>query len=284
MEDMTGHPGRCCRRTTPPSLDHCRPSATPPGGQGGHLAANGRPLPLLDLGGASRRTAGAVTERSEGKGSEATLTVPPPASPSSRSKGGGEARHAAALARRSTHGKPGTTFFLNAVFAFAVSRAGRPEVRPAVAQARQHLRPIIVSGSVIGALLAFSTIVVTRWGRPWFAISLGIVVGVMMVSYVAVPSRLIGVRPPKQSRRDKLAGTAVGGALSATVCTPPYVLGRVGILMLGSSGVLVFTLGVFAVAVGITLQAGATGAVRAIKMSATLIAAPRPSDAPASTS
>ena len=42
---MTGHPGRCRRRTTPPSLDHCRPSATPPGGQGGHLAANGRPLP-----------------------------------------------------------------------------------------------------------------------------------------------------------------------------------------------------------------------------------------------
>ena len=142
----------------------------------------------------------------------------------------------------------------------------------------------MVSRVVVGALLAFSTIVVTRWGRPWFTISLRIVVGVMIVSYVAVPSRLIGSKPPKQSRRDKLASTAVGGALSMTVCTPPYILGRLGILALGSSAVGVFILGLFAVSLGVTLQAGATGAVRAIKMSATLTAAPRPSAAPASTS
>jgi hypothetical protein len=176
------------------------------------------------------------------------------------------------------------SFFLNAVFAFAVSRPGRPEVRPAVAQARHHLRPIIASGAVVGALLAFSTMIVTRWGRPWFTISLGIVVGVMMVSYVAVPARLIGTKPPKQSKRDKLSGAAVGAALSATVCTPPYLLGRLGILALGSSAVIVFILGLVAVSVGVTLQAGATGAVRAIKMSATLTAARRPRDAPASTS
>jgi uncharacterized membrane protein len=176
------------------------------------------------------------------------------------------------------------SFFLNAVFAFAVSQPGRPEVRPAVAQARHHLRPIMASGAVVGALLAFSTMIVTRWGRPWFTISLGIVVGVMMVSYVAVPSRLIGAKPPKQSKRDKLSGAAVGGALSATVCTPPYLLGRLGILALGSSAVVVFILGLVAVSVGVTLQAGATGAVRAIKMSATLTAARRPRDAPASTS
>jgi hypothetical protein len=176
------------------------------------------------------------------------------------------------------------SFFLNAVFAFAVSRPGRPEVRPAVTQARQHLRPIMLSGAVVGALLAFSTTVVTRWGRPWFTIALGIVVGLMMVCYVAVPARLIGSKPPKQSRRDKLATTAVSGALSATVCTPPYILGRLGILALGSSAVIIFILGIFALALGITLQAGATGAVRAIKMSATLTAAPRSHDAPASTS
>ena len=35
------------------------------------------------------------------------------------------------------------SFFLNAVFAFAVSRPGRPVVRPAVAQARHHLRPMM---------------------------------------------------------------------------------------------------------------------------------------------
>ena len=176
------------------------------------------------------------------------------------------------------------SFFLNAVFAFAVSRPGRPEVRPAVAQARQHLRPIMASGAVVGALLAFSTTIVTRWGRPWFTISLEIVVGMMMISYVAVPARLIGAKPPKQSKRDKLAATAVGGALSATVCTPPYILGRLGILALGSSALIIFILGLVAVSLGVTLQAGATGAVRAIKMSATLTAARRPSDAPASNS
>jgi hypothetical protein len=147
------------------------------------------------------------------------------------------------------------SFFLNAVFAFAVSRPGRPEVRPAVAQARDHPRPIMASGAVVGAMLAFSTIVVTRWGRPWFTISLGIVVGVMMVSYVAVPSRLIGTKPPKQSKRDKLSRAAVGGALSAT---------------------LVLLLGIVVVSLGVTLQAGATGAVRAIKMSANLAARPPP--------
>jgi hypothetical protein len=176
------------------------------------------------------------------------------------------------------------SFFLNAVFAFAVARPGRPEVRPAVAQARKHLMAIVAWGVVVGAMLAFSTLIVTRWGRPWFGISLGIVVGVMMVCYVAVPARLIGAKPPKQSRRDKLATTAVGGALSATVCTPPYVFGRVGILLLGSSGVIIFIAGIFLVALGATLQAGATGAVRAIKMSATLTAASRPGGAPASSS
>jgi hypothetical protein len=176
------------------------------------------------------------------------------------------------------------SFFLNAVFAFAISRPGRPEVRPAVTQARQHLRPIILSGAVVGALLAFSTLVVTRWGRPWFGVSLGIVAGVMMVCYLAIPSRLIGIKPPNQSTRDKLASAAVSGTLSAVICTPPYLLGRLGILMLGSSALLILVLGIFVLAAGVTLQAGATGSVRAIKMSATLTAARRPSGTPAGTS
>ena len=159
------------------------------------------------------------------------------------------------------------SFFLNAVFAFAITQRGAPEIRPAVAQARRHLTPILVSGAVVGLLLALSTTVVTRWGRPWFTLSLGIVIGVMMVSYVAVPSRLIGVQPT-QSRRDKLATTVTGGVLGVTVSTPPYILGRVGLLMLGSKALLIP--GIVLIALGVTLQAGATGAVRAIKMSASL--------------
>jgi uncharacterized membrane protein len=159
------------------------------------------------------------------------------------------------------------SFFLNAVFAFAISRPGAPEIRPAVAQARRHLTPILVSGAIVGLLLALSTTVVTRWGRPWFTLSLGVVVGMMMVSYVAVPARLIGAKPA-QSRRERLTTSVVSSALGATVCAPPYLLGRLGLLMLGSSVLLIP--GIVFIALGVTLQAGATGAVRAIKMSASL--------------
>jgi len=158
-------------------------------------------------------------------------------------------------------------FFLNAVFAFAIAKPGRPEVRPGLAEARRHLTPILVSGAVVGALLAFSTMIVTRWGRPWFGLVLSVIVGLMMLCYVAVPARLLGGKP-RQSRREKLTTSAVGGAIGATVCTPPYLLGRVGLLMLGSKVLLIP--GIFVLALGFTLQAGATGAVRAIKMSISL--------------
>ncbi len=169
------------------------------------------------------------------------------------------------------------SFFLNAVFAFAIAKPGRPEVRPGVDQARDHLGAILGSGAIVGALLAFATMIMTRWGRPWFGIVLSLVVGLMMVCYVAVPARLIGGKP-RQSRRDKLTTSAVGGAIGATVCTPPYLLGRLGILMLGSK--ILFIPGVFVIAIGVTLQAGATGAVRAIKLSASLTAGHHFDDAP----
>jgi hypothetical protein len=160
------------------------------------------------------------------------------------------------------------SFYLNAVFAFAIIQPGRPQIRPAFTQARSHLPVVLGLGGIVGLLLGWSTVVVPRWGPPWFAVSLGIVVGVMMVCYVAVPARLIGVKP-SQSRRDKLTASAVGGALGAVICTPPYVLGRIGLVLLGSP--TLFVLGVILFAVGITLQAGATGAVKTVKMTAKLV-------------
>jgi uncharacterized membrane protein HdeD (DUF308 family) len=161
------------------------------------------------------------------------------------------------------------SFFLNAVFGFAIVQSGAPKVRPAFAQARSHLKVILASGIVVGLALGLATMVVTRAGRPWFGICLSVVLGVMMVSYVAVPARLIGVKSTS-SRRDKLAAGAVGGAVGAVICTPPYILGRVGILMLGSPSL--FIPGIIVVSFATTLQAGATGAVKAVKMSAKLLA------------
>ena len=161
------------------------------------------------------------------------------------------------------------SFYLNAVFAFSISLPGKPRIRSGFALARRHLGVVLGVGFIVGVTLGISAVVVPRWGSPWFAISLGIVVGVMMLTYVSVPARLVGVRPTG-SRRDKLAAAVVGGALGALVCTPPYVLGRIGLLLLGSH--VLFALGVILFALGLTLQAGATGAVKAIKMSAKLAA------------
>jgi hypothetical protein len=161
------------------------------------------------------------------------------------------------------------SFFLNAVFGFAIVQPGAPRVRPAFTAARAHLRVVLGSGFVVGVLLGLATMVVARWGRPWFGLSLSVVLGVMMVCYVAVPSRLIGVKPTT-SRRDKLTVTAVGGALGAIVCTPPYLLGRVGMLMLGTPVLLIP--GIVVITIASTLQAGATGAVKTVKMSAKLVA------------
>jgi uncharacterized membrane protein len=161
------------------------------------------------------------------------------------------------------------SYYLNAVFAFAISQPGQPSIRPAFALARRHLGVILGIGLVVGLALGVSAIVAPRWGKPWFALSLGIVVGVMMLSYVTVPARIVGIKPTG-SRRDKMAAAAIGGTLGALVCAPAYVIGRIGILLLGSSSV--FALGVFLLVVGFALEAGATGAVKAIKMSAKLAA------------
>lgn len=161
-------------------------------------------------------------------------------------------------------------YYLNALFAFAISQPGKPQVRPASALVRRHIPVVVAVGAAIGLALGVSVIIVPRWGHPWFALSLGFVVAVMMLTYVTVPARLVGIKPTG-SRRDKLAASAIGGTLGAIVCTPPYVIGRIGILLLGGSGI-VFAIGVVLLALGLTLQAGATGAVKAIKMSAKLAA------------
>ncbi len=163
------------------------------------------------------------------------------------------------------------SFYLNGVFAFAISEPGKPQIRPAFGRANRHLRVILAWGCGIGLALSYSTLIVTRWGHWAFAISQSIVVGIMMLCYVAVPARIVGIQKSKNTR-DKLAATAVGGAVGAVVCSPPYLLGRVGILMLGWH--YLFWLGVILIIIGATLQTAATSAVKAVKFSAKLIGSP----------
>jgi hypothetical protein len=164
------------------------------------------------------------------------------------------------------------SFYLNAVFAFAISEPGRPEIRPAFGRARRHLPVILAWGCAVGLALSFSTLIVTRWGTRPFALSQSIVVGVMMFFYLAVPARLVGIEKVARSRKDKLAAAAVGGGVGAVVESPPYLLGRLGILMLGWH--YVFWLGVILIVIGAALQTGATSAVKAVKFSASLVGNP----------
>lgn len=163
-------------------------------------------------------------------------------------------------------------FFLNSVFAFAVSQPGRPELRPAIDQARRHLRPILGAGVVVGVMLAVAGTIVSREHRPWFVLSLGVATGVMMLCYVAIPARLIGAKPDV-SRRDKLSASIVAGIVGFVVAAPPYVLGRVGVLMLGVR--LLFIPGLVVVTVAVALEAGATVAVKSVKMTSKLVAGER---------
>jgi hypothetical protein len=160
------------------------------------------------------------------------------------------------------------SFYLNAVFAYAIAGQAPPSIRPAFTRAWSRRAGILASGFAVGVLLGLSTVVVVRWGVFWFGLCLSIVIGIMMICYVAVPARLIGMKTG-YPRRDKLAASAVGGIVGAVVCTPPYLLGRLGLVMLGSHAL--FVPGLIVLITGLTLQAGATSAVKTVKMSAKLV-------------
>jgi hypothetical protein len=164
------------------------------------------------------------------------------------------------------------SFYLNATFAFAISKPGAPQIRPAFVEARRHVRTVVAWGLLVGLALGFATVVVDRWGKFWFSVTLSAVVAVMMVTYVAVPGRLIGVKS-ERSTKDKLTAAAVGGAIGAVVCSPPFALGRIAILMLGSHTLRY--LAVVLLTFAVVLQTGATSSVKAIKMSAKLTVGPR---------
>jgi hypothetical protein len=166
-------------------------------------------------------------------------------------------------------------FYLNSVFAFSIVEPGTPNISAGFSRARAHWAPILATGLLVGLALGVSSCVFSRWGRWWFAVPMSVVVGVMMFAYVALPGRLVGIRRAK-TRRDALWATVIAGAIGAVVCTPPYLLGRFGVLLLGSRSF--FAVGVLLLTLGIALQAGTTGAVKAIKMSTKLGTARTASD------
>jgi len=158
--------------------------------------------------------------------------------------------------------------FLNVVFAFAVADEQDFSVSGSLRAARLRARPIVVVGLVVGGLLAASVMAGPQLEHRWFTLSLGVSVGLLMVVYLSLPSRLLGV-DVRRPRRDRLAASAIGATLSALVTAPFYLVSRLGLLMLGST-VLAIP-GYLLLTVGVLFQAGGVGAVRAIRMSSALV-------------
>lgn len=157
-------------------------------------------------------------------------------------------------------------FYLNTVFAFALSEPEGAPIRPAFASANRHLWVVSGTGFVIGVALGISAFVVPRWGLEWFTFALGIAVGGQMLASVLVPSRLVGAGASTQPRRDRLVAGVIAAVVGAVVCAPTYALGRLGIALLGSHGLV--ALGIMLLVIGFALQSGTAGAIRAIKASA----------------
>ena len=165
-------------------------------------------------------------------------------------------------------------FYLNAAFAFTISRPGAPQLAAGFQEARGHVAALACWGTGTGLALGVAAILAPRWGLGLFTLLLGIVLGFMMVCYVAVPAGIVGVQTAKtakaaRSRREKLAAVVVSGALGAIVCAPPYVVAKTGLALLDSHPL--FWLGVALLVIGLILEAGVTGAVKAVKTSAKLL-------------
>jgi len=160
-------------------------------------------------------------------------------------------------------------FWCNTVFGFAID-GEKPRIAPAARQANAHLGIVAVAGVAVGLLLAFAAIVVPRIGSTWlYAAALGGVWSVMLISFVAIPARIIGAKRKKLPPRQAVGSWATGGALSAVAMTPGFLLDRLGLILLARPGWDI--LGLLMLSVGTALYAAGMSSVRAVKLSMKLV-------------
>jgi hypothetical protein len=165
-------------------------------------------------------------------------------------------------------------FWCNTVFAFAIDAAPPPRIRPATRKANTHWVRITLFGTLVGAALAVAAGLIPRINSRWiYVASLGAVLSVMLISFVAVPARIIGRRPQKLPPKQAIGRTVTGWALSGVAMTPGFILDRIGLIMLGVPGL--HLLGFLLLSLGSALYAAGLSSVKAVKMSIKL-AAPEP--------
>jgi hypothetical protein len=156
-------------------------------------------------------------------------------------------------------------FWCNAVFAYAIDGPPPPRISPAVRQTRQARRMIATWGLIVGSALAFATIVVPRMAGPWvFTLVLSAVLGVMLISFVAVPARIIGVRKQRLPAREAVGRIAISGTVSAVAMTPGFLLDRIGLILLGLQHFHI--IGFAMLSIGTALYAAGMSSVKAVKL------------------
>jgi hypothetical protein len=156
-------------------------------------------------------------------------------------------------------------FWCNTVFGFAID-GGKPTIAPAARQTNAYLKVIAVAGLALGLLLALAATVVPRIGSTWlYVAALGASLSAMLISFVAIPARIIGAKRQRLPPRQAVGSWATGGALSAVAMAPGFLLDRIGLILLGSPGLDI--LGFLLLSAGTALYAAAMSSVRAVKLS-----------------
>lgn len=157
------------------------------------------------------------------------------------------------------------SFWCNTVFAFAISDPP-PRIARAARQAKPYLARIMRAGVLMGAVLAIGAAWVPRIDSAWlYLIAIGALYALMLISFVAVPARILGVKKHKLPPKQAIGAWTVGGALSAVAMTPGFVLDRLGLILLGVPHLHI--LGFLLLSIGTALYAAGMSSVRAVKLS-----------------
>jgi len=156
-------------------------------------------------------------------------------------------------------------FWCNTVFGFAITHP-QPRIAPAMRQATRHLPRIVLAGIGMGVVLAVGAVFVPRIDSRWlYVVASTALYSLMLISFVAIPARILGVKKQKLAPKQAIGSWTIGGALSAVAMTPGFVLDRIGLILLGVPGLHV--LGLVLLSIGTALYAAGMSSVKAVKLS-----------------
>jgi hypothetical protein len=155
-------------------------------------------------------------------------------------------------------------FWCNTVFAFAVTNP-EPRIAPAARQAGRHMGRIVISGVVLGVVVAIGAAGIPRIESRWvYLIAAGALWSLMLITFVAVPARIIGAKKRRLRPKEAVGRWTLGGALSAVAMAPGFILDRIGLILIGLPHLHV--VGFVLLSIGTALYAAGMSSVKAVKL------------------